>query len=528
MTASLVTPGSIIAKEGEHEQGEGTALADGNIVSTVVGYVHTEQGAISVTPSKPIVEPVVGDTVLCEVVKLNEKNGEAMILCIEGKPGSIQPQHLYGQFFVTGLVDRFMHQTSDAMRRRDVCRAVIKDVEPVVRLDFRERNDCGVLHAICPPCGDTLEPHLDGDWNVRCPTCGYQAYRALADNYGAGWAELDQGASALNNAGKRWGAAAEAMFAKGPAGRATFIAADVREDGRERTYFRFEGQGGGRGRQQKAAPGTRLFVGGLPREIGTEELRELFKTHGEMTDCIVLTDDAGVNRGFGFVTYAAKAMADAAVAALDGHRINGRRIGVRDADDDKKKDRKRKEPQGLKIYIGNLPFTATAEQLQSMVAEHATVNEVILATGPGGKPKGFGFVFIAETDKGEAVVKALNKTEVEGRTIKVDIANAKGGKGGGRGGNRSGDGGGKSARELQALREEGRRRKEAQAPPPPKEGLKAASPPLTTWLNRPSRAGLSWTVTKTNRLPLVFHLTSAFTSDMFAASWTLPDLTTNT
>ena len=469
MTASLVTPGSIIAKEGEHEQGEGTALADGNIVSTVVGYVHTEQGAISVTPSKPIVEPVVGDTVLCEVVKLNEKNGEAMILCIEGKPGSIQPQHLYGQFFVTGLVDRFMHQTSDAMRRRDVCRAVIKDVEPVVRLDFRERNDCGVLHAICPPCGDTLEPHLDGDWNVRCPTCGYQAYRALADNYGAGWAELDQGASALNNAGKRWGAAAEAMFAKGPAGRATFIAADVREDGRERTYFRFEGQGGGRGRQQKAAPGTRLFVGGLPREIGTEELRELFKTHGEMTDCIVLTDDAGVNRGFGFVTYAAKAMADAAVAALDGHRINGRRIGVRDADDDKKKDRKRKEPQGLKIYIGNLPFTATAEQLQSMVAEHATVNEVILATGPGGKPKGFGFVFIAETDKGEAVVKALNKTEVEGRTIKVDIANAKGGKSGGRGGNRSGDGGGKSARELQALREEGEGGKKRKRRPRPKK-----------------------------------------------------------
>ena len=155
MTASLVTPGSIIAKEGEHEQGEGTAVADGNIISTVVGYVDTSGGSISVTPSKSIVAPVVGDTVLCEVVKLNEKNGEAMILCIEGKPGSIQPQHLYGQFFVTGLVDRFMHQTSDALRRRDVCRAVIKEVEPVVRLDFRERDDCGVLHAICPPCGDT-------------------------------------------------------------------------------------------------------------------------------------------------------------------------------------------------------------------------------------------------------------------------------------------------------------------------------------------------------------------------------------
>jgi len=470
MTASLVTPGSIIAKEGEHEQGEGTSLADGNIVSTVVGYVHVNEGSISVSPSKPIVEPIVGDTVLCEVVKLNEKNGEAMILAVEGKPGSIQPQHLYGQFFVTGLVDRFMHQTSDALRRRDVCRAVVKEVEPVVRLDFRERDDCGVLHAICPPCGDTLQAELDGDWNVKCPTCGYQAYRALADNYGAGWAELDQGASALNNSGKRWGAAAEAMFAKGPAGRATFIAADVREDGRERSYFRFEGQAGGRGGgRQRAAPGTRLFVGGLPRDVGTDELSELFKSHGDMTDCVVLTDDAGVNRGFGFVTYAEKAMADAAIKALDGHRINGRRIGVRDADDDKKKGRKeRKDPEGLKLYIGNLPFSATQEQLKEMVAAHATVNEVILATGPGGKAKGFGFVFIAEKDKGEAVVSALNNNEIEGRRIKVDIAKAKGGKGG-RGGNRGGDGGGKSSRELQALREEGEGGKKRKRRPRPKK-----------------------------------------------------------
>ena len=476
MTASLVTPGSIIAQEGEHEQGEGTALANGNIVSTVVGYVSVENGAISVSASKSIVEPAIGDTVLCEVVKLNEKNGEAMILCVEGKPGSLQPQHLYGQFFVTGLVDRFMHQTSDAMRRRDVCRAVIKEVEPVVRLDFRERDDCGVLHAICPSCGSDLHAELDGDWNVKCSNCGYQSYRALADNFGAGWAELDQGASALNNSGKRWGAAAEAMFAKGPAGRATFIAADVREDGRERTYFRFEGQGGGRGGggRQRAAPGTRLFVGGLPREIGTDELRDLFKAHGDMTDCVVLTDDAGVNRGFGFVTYAEKSMADAAIKALDGHRINGRRIGVRDADDDKKKGRKeRKEPEGLKLYIGNLPFSATQDHLRTLVAAHATVNEVILATGPGGKAKGFGFVFIAEKDKGEAVVAAINNTELEGRKIKVDIAKAKGGKGGGRGGNRGGgrdgDGGGKSARELQALREEGEGGKKRKRRPRPKK-----------------------------------------------------------
>ena len=222
---------------------------------------------------------------------------------------------------------------------------------------------------------------------------------------------------------------------------------------------------------KRQAPGTRLFVGGLPREVGTDELRDLFKSHGDMTDCVVLTDDAGVNRGFGFVTYAEKAMAEAAIKALDGHRINGRRIGVRDADDDKKKGGKkeRKEPEGLKLYIGNLPFSATQDHLKELVAAHATVNEVILATGPGGKAKGFGFVFIAEKDKGEAVVAAINNTELEGRKIKVDIAKAKGGKGGGRGGNRGGDTGGKSARELQALREEGEGGKKRKRRPRPKK-----------------------------------------------------------
>jgi len=456
MTASLVTPGSIIGQEGQHTLGEGTVLSDGHIISTVIGQVEISDGTIMVSPTKPIVSPSIGDTVLCEVVKLNEKHGEAMILAIEGQTGSIQPQHLYGQFFVTGLVDRFMHQTADAMRRRDVCRALVKEVEPVVRLDFRDRDDCGVLHAICPPCGSTLEAHLDGDWNVICSTCGHQSYRALADNYGAGWAELEEGASALNNAGKRWGAAAEAMFAKGPAGRATFIAADVREDGRERTYFKFEGQAGGRGgRPQKAAPGCRLFVGGLPREVGTDQLRELFTPHGEMTDCIVLVDDAGANRGFGFVTYASKGMADTAVAALDGHRINGRRIGVRDADsNDKKKKPNRKDPEGLKLYIGNLPFSATQEQITALIAPHATVSEVVIATDPSGKSKGFAFAFIKETDNGEAVVSTLSGTELEGRKIKVDIAKAKAKGGNNRGRGSSGDGGGKSSRELQALREE--------------------------------------------------------------------------
>lgn len=457
MTPSLVTPGTHVSTSSECEAGVGTIEIDGNILATTTGMFSIEEGMAIVSAGKEIVIPEIGDTVLCEIVKLNEKNGEAQVICVEGKPGSVLPEHLYGQFHVTGIVDRFMHQTADALRRRDVCRAEVKENSPVLRISFRDRDDCGVLHAICPPCGDILVADLDGDWNVRCPTCNHQSYRALADNYGAGWAELEQGASVLNNSGKRWGATAEAMFAKGPSGRATFIAADVREDGRERTYFRFEGEAGGQGRRPRNAPGCRLFIGGLPREVGTEELRALFAEHGDMTDCIVLTDDNGVNRGFGFVTYSDKSHADAAAAKLNGHKINGRKIGVRDADSDDKKGKreKRKDPEGLKLYIGNLPFKATEENIKAMFNGIATVNDLVIATSGDGKPKGFAFAFVKETDKGDEIVSKLNGSELLGRRIKVDVS--QGGKKGGDNKKTSGasnNSDGKSNRELQALREE--------------------------------------------------------------------------
>ena len=465
MTASLVTPGMQVSSASKCQAGEGTIEIDGKIVATTIGQFTIQDGIGIVSPQKELVSPEVGDTVICEIVKLNEKNGEAMIIAVEGKPGSIQPDHLYGQFHVTGIVDRYMHQTADAVRRRDICRALVKEVSPVVRIDFRERDDCGVLHAICPSCGDTLNASLDGDWNVKCNSCNYQAYRALADNFNAGWAQLERGASSLNNSGKRWGSVAESMFSKGPSGRATFIAEDVREDGRERTYFRFETDGGGRGQQRpRHNPGCKLFIGGLPREIGTDELREMFAKFGDMEDCIVPTDENGVNRGFGFVTYSAKAEAEAAASELDGHKINGRRIGVRDADSDNKKGKnnKRKDPEGTKLYIGNLPFKATEEELKKVFDKVATITDLNIITDNAGKAKGFAFAFIKEKENIDGIIKSLNGCELLGRKIRVDLAQQKKK-------NNDGKKPQKSSRELRAIREEEEDSKKRNRRPRPKK-----------------------------------------------------------
>ena len=190
----------------------------------------------------------------------------------------------------------------------------------------------------------------------------------------------------------------------------------------------------------------------------------MFAKFGDMEDCIVPTDENGVNRGFGFVTYSAKAEAEAAASELDGHKINGRRIGVRDADSDNKKGKnnKRKDPEGTKLYIGNLPFKATEEELKKVFDKVATITDLNIITDNAGKPKGFAFAFIKEKENIDGIIKSLNGSELLGRKIRVDLAQQKKK-------NNDGKKPQKSSRELRAIREEEEDSKKRNRRPRPKK-----------------------------------------------------------
>lgn len=78
----------------------------------------------------------------------------------------------------------------------------------------------------------------------------------------------------------------------------------------------------------------RLFVGGLGTAITESMLREAFSKFGEVADAVVMVDrNTGQSRGFGFVTMQNRKDASAAVEALDGSELHGRRIGVNVATD---------------------------------------------------------------------------------------------------------------------------------------------------------------------------------------------------
>ncbi len=446
---SIVTPGTVIGTAENNTPGKGATENDGNLIATLTGIVVENEGTISVETYSNMLTVEVGDYVIGEVVKLNEKSGEAMLLSVIGKENrSIMANDLYAQFHVTKITDRFLHNTADGLRRRDLIRAKVIEAGNVIRIDMRGDENCGVLWALCPSCGDEFESELNGDWNVICRTCGNKSFRALADDFGG-----EHGQAALNGSGKRWGKAAEDLFSKGSSGRATFIAEDIREDGREREYFRFEGEGGGgrRERRKSYVPGSRLFIGGLSRDASEDDLKKMFEEHGSITDFALMRDDQNNLKGFGFVTFETKEMADIAIEKLNGQKVNGRRIGVRDADAPRDEKPKRKTHEGARLYVGNLPFKAEEKDISSLFEEKCDSVIVELIKDRNGRKKGFAFVTIKPENKGDEIASELNGSDMMGRKLKIEVSKPSGGN---NNRNRGKNENGKSSRELRALREE--------------------------------------------------------------------------
>jgi len=95
------------------------------------------------------------------------------------------------------------------------------------------------------------------------------------------------------------------------------------------------------------------------------------------------------------------------------------------------------------IYVGNLDFGATEEQIQELFEQYGTVDRVTLIRDRDtGQPRGFGFVEMADATEGDKAITELNGTTVGGRAITVNEARPRAERGGGGGGGRGGFGGG--------------------------------------------------------------------------------------
>ena len=89
-----------------------------------------------------------------------------------------------------------------------------------------------------------------------------------------------------------------------------------------------------------------------------------------------------------------------------------------------------------KLYVGNLSFSTTEESVHALFSQHGTVEKVsLISDRDTGQPRGFGFVEMPNSDAARAK-QALNGTELDGRSLKVNEAQDRERFGGNRGGSR--------------------------------------------------------------------------------------------
>jgi len=87
------------------------------------------------------------------------------------------------------------------------------------------------------------------------------------------------------------------------------------------------------------------------------------------------------------------------------------------------------------IYVGNLPFSATEDQLRELFGAHGAVERVSIITDRlTGRSRGFGFVEMVDPSAAQSAIDALNGYTMDARPLKVNEAKGKDERGGGGGG----------------------------------------------------------------------------------------------
>eukprot|EP00494_Astrolonche_serrata_P022195 UN22452 len=160
-------------------------------------------------------------------------------------------------------------------------------------------------------------------------------------------------------------------------------------------------------------PAKKIFVGGVPKTVKSDEFDEYFKKFGETKDCILMRRSGEeLNRGFGFVKYADKTIADEVVDKQD-HELGGKVITVNYT----------KFPlKNKRYFVGGLHSAVTEKEFVAHFSQYGAVEDSLL------KPeKGYGFVEFTVTEENAEVLKDLPNLhhELNGKNIRVEVAKPK-------------------------------------------------------------------------------------------------------
>jgi len=180
-----------------------------------------------------------------------------------------------------------------------------------------------------------------------------------------------------------------------------------------------------------------VFVKNFGDALDEESLSEMFKKVGDITSCVVMTDETGKSKGFGFVAFDSHEAADAAVAEFDAVEIDGRKITVCRAQKRAERAMELKNKfevqkmerinryQGVNLYIKNLEDGIDDERLRSEFSTYGTITSAKVMKDERGGSKGFGFVCFSSPDEATKAVTEMNGRILVTKPLYVALAQRK-------------------------------------------------------------------------------------------------------
>ncbi|KAL1202634.1 RNA-binding protein CP31B [Cardamine amara subsp. amara] len=172
---------------------------------------------------------------------------------------------------------------------------------------------------------------------------------------------------------------------------------------------------------------TKLYFGNLPYNVDSATLAQIIQdfANPELVE-VLYNRDTGQSRGFAFVTMSNIEDCNTIIDNLDGTDYLGRNLKVNFAD----KPKPNKEPlypeTEHKLFVGNLSWTVTSDSLAGAFRECGdVVGARVVFDGDTGKSRGYGFVCYSSKAEMETALESLDGFELEGRAIRVNLAQGK-------------------------------------------------------------------------------------------------------
>jgi len=183
---------------------------------------------------------------------------------------------------------------------------------------------------------------------------------------------------------------------------------------------------------------SNVYIKNLPNEDTNEDLAKLVGEFGEVTSAVIMKDDKGVSKCFGFVNFKDPESAAKCVNTLQGKEHKGKTLfagraqkkSERQAEQKAKLDEKRQERiakyQGMNVYVKNLADDVDDEQLSAEFSAHGTITSArVMREGEKGRSKGFGFVCFSNHEEAADAVSAMHQKILKGKPLYVALAQRK-------------------------------------------------------------------------------------------------------